>query len=324
MSKPTRAKRKVSGLSRKAAAELPPKPKPRKKPSKKVAEPAERPPLPAAWRIGQCALGILWRYRLFFLILTAIYLVLDLLLVRSVLAFDVASLRSGLSDSLRHGGGLALGGLSIFSSLFTAAASGASGDKTGAYHFFVVLLISLVIIWALRQIFADEAGTKLRIKRAFYQSTTPLIPFMLLVFLLGLQFVPLFITLQVYAIIVNGGIVSSAFEQVLLLGALLGMMLLTIVWLARTIIALYIVTLPGMEPLEAYRNAKVLVQGRRLSIIRKLLFLPLALFVMAGVIMVPAILIWAPLAQWLFFVLTGVGLVAVHAYLYSLYRELLA
>ncbi|CAN5401797.1 hypothetical protein BH09PAT4_BH09PAT4_00870 [soil metagenome] len=325
MPKQTRAKRKSSGVSR--GAPLPKKAAARTKKTKanKVEEPAPRPPLPAAWRIGWRALRMLWQYKTFFLLLVLVYLVLDLLLVRSIAAFDVASLRNGLDASLKHGAGLALGGLSVFSSLFSAAASGASADATGAYHFFVILLMSLTTIWALRQIFtSDNELAQLSVKRAFYKSSAPLVPFLLIMFLIGLQFIPLFIALQIYALIINGGIANAAIEQLLLMGALVGVLVLTIVWFTRTIMALYIVTLPDMQPMQAYKDAKVLVKGRRLSIIRKLLFLPIAMFVIAGIVMVPCILIWAPLAQWLFFVLTGIGFVAVHAYLYTLYRELLA
>lgn len=325
MPKPTRAKRKASGVSRGTPVQKKVAVRTKKAELSKAEEPTPRPPLPAAWRIGWRAARMLWQYRAFFAVLVLVYLVLDLLLVRSIVAFDVADLRSGLDASLKHGSGLALGGLSVFSSLFSAAASGASADATGAYHLFVVLLMSLTTIWALRQIFStDGEPAQLNVKRAFYKSTAPLVPFLLVLFLIGLQFIPLFIVLQIYALIINGGIANSVFEQLLLMGALVTVLAITIVWFTRTIMALYIVTLPDMQPMQAYKDAKVLVKGRRLSIIRKLLFLPLAMFVIAGVVIIPCILIWAPLAQWLFFALTGIGFVAVHAYLYTLYRELLA
>ena len=39
--------------------------------------------------------------------------------------------------------------------------------------------------------------------------------------------------------------------------------------------------------------------------------------------MVPIIIVLTPLAQWVFFLLTMFTLVAIHAYMYTLYRELL-
>ena len=323
--KSTRSQRKASGTSRSKAA----KPKAHTTKIKVTSEPAPtspvaRPPLQPAWRIGWQATGLLWQYRNYFLLLGAIYLALDLLLVRSVAAFDVAALKAGLSSSFSHGAGVAIGGLSVFSSLFSAAASGASADATGAYHFFLAILMSLVVIWSLRQIFtADDVLQTLRAKAAFYRSTTPLVPFLLILLLIGLQFIPLLIALQIYTLIVGGGIANTGLEQLIFLVILLAAASLTLFWLTRSAIALYIVTLPGMQPMQALKSAKELVRGRRLSIARKLLFLPLALFILAAIVIVPCIIIWAPLAQWLFFALTAVGFLLIHAYMYALYRELL-
>jgi hypothetical protein len=319
----SRSQRKAGGSSRKnipiktkrlAATKLQVQTKP---------EPIERPPLPSAWKIGRQAIWVLWRYRVFFLLLAAMYLLLDLLLVRSVAAFDVATLKDSLSSSFKHGAGLAVGGLSVFSSLFSAAASGASADATGAYHFFLVILMSLVVIWSLRQVFSSNEFLQLRIKAAFYQSTTPFVPFLLIILLIALQFIPLLIALQVYSFVVGGGVATTTGEQLIFLTVVLAAVALTLFWLARSIIALYIVTLPGIQPMQALKSAKELVHGRRLSIIRKLVFLPFALFVLAALVMVPCILIWAPLAQWLFFALTGIGFILIHTYMYTLYRELL-
>lgn len=320
MAKQTRAKRKSGGSPRKKTVA-----KPANKPAvAKNPQPQSRPPLRPAWQIGWQAMTHLWRYRNFFGLLVVVYLLLDLLLVRSVAVFDVSALKSGLSSSLSHGAGMAVGGLSVFSSLFSSAVGGASTDATGAYHFFLVVLMSLAVIWSLRQVFASGGPDQpLHIRSAFYQSTTPLVPFLLIVLLIGAQLIPLLLTMYLYSYIVGGGITSTAVQQLVFLVLLIGVALLSLLWLIRSIIALYIVTLPGVRPMQAYQSAKDLVNGRRLSLARKLLFLPVALFVLAAIVMVPVIIIWAPLAQWLFFVLTGVGFVLTHAYLYAVYRELL-
>ena len=39
--------------------------------------------------------------------------------------------------------------------------------------------------------------------------------------------------------------------------------------------------------------------------------------------MVPIIIVLTPLAKWIFFLLTIASLTAIHAYMYTLYRELL-
>ena len=78
-----------------------------------------------------------------------------------------------------------------------------------------------------------------------------------------------------------------------------------------------------MTPIKALRSAKELVKGRRWLVLRKVLCLPIILITVAGIIMLPIIIIITPLAQYIFFILTMISLTAIHAYLYTLYRELI-
>jgi hypothetical protein len=93
--------------------------------------------------------------------------------------------------------------------------------------------------------------------------------------------------------------------------------------LSSSLFALYIVTLPDMTPLTALRSARQLVRYRRWTVLRKIFWLPVALLILAAVIMVPIIIWLTAIAQWVFFLLTMFSLVATHAYMYNLYRELL-
>ena len=78
-----------------------------------------------------------------------------------------------------------------------------------------------------------------------------------------------------------------------------------------------------MTPMKALRSAKKLVQHRRWALVRKILFLPVAIFIILGVVMVPIIAIAPPLAEWVLFGLNMIFLAVVHTYFYSLYREML-
>jgi len=93
--------------------------------------------------------------------------------------------------------------------------------------------------------------------------------------------------------------------------------------ISASIFALYIVALPEMTPIKALRSASALVKNRRWSVMRKLLWIPLVFSVLAAVIMLPIIVVAAPLAPWVYFVLSILALLALHSYLYTLYRELL-
>lgn len=287
--------------------------------SNKVSESTLRPPLPASWTILQRACTLIWQHRLLFAQLALVYLLVDLVVIRSVTAFDVGGLRQSV------GAGALLSSFSIFSALLANAASGSGQQATSSvYHFFLVILLSLMLIWALRQLYErDTAKPAPKFKAVVYQSTTPLVPFLLLLLLLGVQLIPLLIGATIYTIVVGGGIAVTILEQVIFLAVLLLTAWVSLYWVIRTVVALYIVTLPGMQPMQAYRSARDLVQKRRLSVFRKIVFLPVVIFVVGGIIVMPIILLFAPLAQWLFFVLTAIGLIVIHAYLFTLYRELL-
>lgn len=215
-------------------------------------------------------------------------------------------------------GGWAMGA-TLFSLMLGSAAS-TSSEAASIYQLLLFVLLSLVTIWALRQI---HAKAKLSVKDAFYKSTYPLIPFLLVMFVICLQLVPLLIGSSLYGIVTANGLAVTTPEQILwlLLFALLA--LLSLYMVSSSLFALYIVTLPDMTPMKALRSARQIVRYRRWSIMRKVLFLPIALVVIAAAIIVPLIVVYAPLAEWVFFVLTSAGLIVFHGFLYNLYRELL-
>ena len=90
-----------------------------------------------------------------------------------------------------------------------------------------------------------------------------------------------------------------------------------------TIYAIYIVTLPNIRPLQALKSSKKLIKGRRLLVLRKLLFLPLILVVGITVISIIVIAIIPQLAEFVFIALSTVSVLIAHSYLYNLYRELI-
>jgi hypothetical protein len=93
--------------------------------------------------------------------------------------------------------------------------------------------------------------------------------------------------------------------------------------ISSSIFALYIVTLPDMQPRPALRSAKDLVKFRRWQLMRKVLFLPIFILVLMAVLVVPLILFASFLVAPVFYVLSMLAILFIHTYLYSLYRSLL-
>lgn len=294
-----------------------PKQYPRWRLDKKPKHPIK---LPSAWRLTKQTAELLWQYRQLFIIITLIYGLLNLILVRGLAGgTDVGSLKSQLSQVFKGHWGSVASSLSIFVVLLGSSGN-SSSNTAGAYQLFLALIISLAVIWTLRQV---VSGAKIRTRDAFYQGMYPFIPFILVLIVIGLQLLPLLIGSALYSIVITNGIAVHFIEKLLwaVLFALLA--LWSLYMLSSSLFALYIVTLPNMTPMKALRSARQLVRYRRWTVLRKILWLPLALLIAAVIIMLPIIIWLAPLAQWVFFLLTMFGLVAIHAYMYTLYRELL-
>jgi hypothetical protein len=94
--------------------------------------------------------------------------------------------------------------------------------------------------------------------------------------------------------------------------------------LSSSIFAIYIVTLPEMPPRESLRSAKKLVNRRRMAVLPRVVYLPVFILVVMAAAIIPLILLASFLVAPVFYVLSMLAILFVHAYLYSLYRSLLA
>lgn len=276
-------------------------------------------PLPKARKILWSVFVLLWENKRLFGTIVLVYGILDAVLVRGLSGSNnLSSIKSSL-DSAVHGiGGKAL--TSAVSFTYLLANSGSNSSGSSGYEVVLLVLCSLAFIWAFRQVLA---GHKVRMRDSFYQGMYPLIPFMLLFMLMSLQMLPLVAGGGLYAVILSGGIAVHLWEQIfwIVICVLPGLWSLRMV--TATIIAIYVVTLPDMTPLRAYRSARELVYGRRLLIWRKFIFLPIVLLLLAGLLEAPLILFVTPVAEWTFFIISMVALPVAHGYLYRLYREML-
>lgn len=249
-----------------------------------------------------------------------VYLVLNILFASGVgnLNAEVQNIK----DNFNNQGAVAhplIAGVSGFAALL--GSGGASGSPTGSMLQYLLFVIeSLVIIWALRQLMA---GKSFSVKQAYYHAMAPLVPFLLVVFFIILQLLPITFGSVVLAAIANSlgtlsGIWTIAFGLIFCLLAAW-----SIYMVAGSIFAIYIVTLPDMEPRPALRSAKKLVKFRRWPLLLRMVFLPILLLVLTGLIMIPLILYATFLAAPVFYVLGMLAILFAHSYLYGLYRSLL-
>lgn len=197
----------------------------------------------------------------------------------------------------------------------------------------VTVLFWLTFLWIARHAIARKATT---LKQAVYTSGTAFVPFVIVVLVLVIQLLP-----GVLAAIILSGVSSNSFVQQpieIALLALLAMLLiiLSLYLIASTLVALQVAALPGMYPWTALRNARKLVMGRRLAVLRKLVMLIIVTAIGWLLLFAPALVADSALcgdddACWstafvlpvYFYVLCGAALAFASVYMYMLYRALL-
>lgn len=277
------------------------------------------PKLPSAWKLFKASVHHLWAHKRVYFGIAFIYLLLTVVLVRGLtFTADLGLTKDTVQELFTGFGGQLASSVTILSMLVE---SGSPAGATGSlFQSIILLFISLVMIWALRQTYA---GQKITVKDAFYKSSYPLVQFLLVLLVIGLQMLPFIAGNFLYSATVSSGIAVTVLEKVLwgVLSFLL--ILLSIYLVSAYVFALYIVTLPDMQPVQALRSAKNLVQFRRWTVIRKVLFLPFIIIVIGAAIMLPVIMVAAPIAEIVFLILGAVLVMVGHCYMYSLYRELL-
>lgn len=285
-----------------------------------VREQQHRRPIPSAFRLLGEALQVLQRHWRILLAIALIYAGLNVLLVQGLNASSNLTIAKRSLDVVPSQGIGRLGdGISLYTYLLGASGSSVA-PTAGAYQFVLALVMSLAIIWSLRQLYA---GRDIMLREGFYYGMYPFVTFFLVLMMVVVHLLPFALGASVYSIIAANGLAVGGPQQLIFLLLFLGLTAVSLYLLCSSLVALYIVTLPGVSPMTALRSARDLVAGRRWTIMRKLAFLPLALLALAGVVLVPVVLLATGLAPWIFTAVAAVMLVLTHGYMYALYRSLL-
>lgn len=271
--------------------------------------------LPGGLKLAAQACTIIYAFKRTIFGIFLVYLALNLFFASGVgiIHSNITSLRTEVRDSGKFSQALNdLGSL-------TTGAGWSSSDAGSALQSFLFIIASLATIWALRQLLAGE---HVSVKNAYYQGMAPLVPFILVIVVIIIQLLPMTIGAALLGIVASGAFGSAA--TVIFACLFLLLTSWSLYMLSCSVLALYIVTLPGMQPRQALQSSKKLIQDRRFAVMRRLLFLPLIFILIILAVFLPVLLIYPPLAAPLFFLAAMMSIFFGHTYLYNLYRRLLA
>jgi hypothetical protein len=289
-----------------------PRPSFRRRP--KPAKPPKK--LTGSFRLFSDSVSLLRQHWKLFGGIVLVYFVLSLLLGGGLGGANISELKNSFSEEF----GSTNTSLALLGILVGSTGGSASAGSSSAFRTIIVILVSLAVIWALRQVLA---GKRIGIRDAFYKGMYPLAPFVIVIMLLGVLLIPMLIGSFIFGVAFGGGLMTSTVEVIVGAVVVFLFVLATVFLLSTYVFAIYVVTLPDMRPVAALRAARKLALYHRWAIIRKLLFLPVALGVIGGIVLLPVIAFIPAAAQVVFLLFSMLALVFAHTYAYSLYKELL-
>lgn len=222
----------------------------------------------------------------------------------------------GTDDS--NSANIVLSTISRFGSMVNSAGSSFTA-ASGIYQIIVSTICALALLWFFRQLLSGE---KTSAKQSFYQGMRPLVPYLLVLMMLGIYLIP---------VALGGYLLSLLLSSYILFGwemymawAIFGLLAFwSLRLMTHGIFGLIAVTLPDMTPLRALRGAKKMVYRRRLTIWRKLFLATVLVAVCGFIVVAPFVALWPAFAPWVFFSYTVIVTTFGQAFLYTIYREIL-
>lgn len=190
-----------------------------------------------------------------------------------------------------------------------------------------LLLGWMTMVWLLRQILA---GHKVRIRDGLYSSGSPFIATLIVLVVIIVQLLPVALGFIVYSILTMSGIATEGVEAMAAWAVIILLFVLSLYWITSSIVALVIVTLPGMYPFAALKQAGDIILGRRLRVMLRLLWAALVLLIAWAILLTPAVILqsainieWLPILPLTVALLAAMTLVWFSTYAYLLYRRLI-
>ena len=200
-----------------------------------------------------------------------------------------------------------------------SSASSSFNAASGIYQIIVSTICALALIWYLRQILSGEKSSA---KQSFYRGMRPLVPYLLVLAMIGIQLLPLAIGGYLIGVLQSSSILYG-WEMLVAWSIFILLAVWSLRMLTQSIFALFAVTLPDMTPLAALRGAKNMVYRRRLTIWRKIIVAGIIVSVVGLIVLLPFILWWPAAAPWVFFAFTVLMAMSGQTFLYTIYREIL-
>ena len=295
--------------------------------------------LPGYWAFTNYVRRTLWGNKLLMLRLMVVYAVVAIV-TAGFASQDVYQQARNLLNATPEGtfsgawGEIGKAGMLLASGATGAFTSTSTDNEIAQQIFagFAAILLWLTTVWLLRAILA---GGRPKLRDGLYNAGAPLLPTFVVGLVIVVQLIPLAVAFFGYGAASVSGLISGGGALSMLFWAVAALLvILSAYWLTSTLIALVVITLPGMYPLKALQVAGDLVIGRRIRILLRMLWMVLMTVVTWAVVAIPVIIFdgwlksvvpainWLPIVPVLLLILSSFTVVWVASYIYLLYRRI--
>ncbi len=215
-------------------------------------------------------------------------------------------------------------------SLLTSGGS-STGDQAQQIMFGMSLLITwLAVVWLMRSIMS---GKQIQLRDALYNCGAPIIATLPLLVYAFIQLIPVIVMAIIFSALSATGYVDNGFGSMIFWSVGVLVLTLSLYWLTTTILALIIVTLPGMRPARALSVAGDMVVGRRLRIMLRIIWAAALGLIAWLMIIIPIVMFdgwiksiwqwisWLPLVPMAVLAANTAVIIWLASYVYMLYRK---
>jgi hypothetical protein len=278
----------------------------------------------------------LWQYRKLFLLLALMYGLLSALVVGVASQDTYTAITDGLTEAnstLRSDPGQAGVIIGLIATALTGGLSQSLSQTQSTYAFILVLMTWLTAVWLLRNILA---GNKVKLRDGLYNASAPILSTFIVITVLILQLLPMALAFIGYSAAASSGLLAGGIEAMLFWIVAGLLVVLSLYLVTSTLVALVIVTLPGMYPMQALKTAGDIAVGRRMRLLMRLLWLVGTIVAAWIVLIVPMVLLDAWInSMWVAFsavpfvpiilvIMSSLTVVWAASYVYLLYRKVVA
>jgi NADH:ubiquinone oxidoreductase subunit 4 (chain M) len=281
--------------------------------------------------------SVIWQNKKTFIALVLVLSLANILLV-GMMSQDMYSSLSGALDEANEeiaGGSFGQLGKAALLLLSTATTGGLNTSPTEVQYVFgalIVIIMWLVTVWILRN---RLAGKKIKMRDGLYNACAPLVSTVFIFLVLVIQAIPALIAFIVYSVAVATDFLTLPFYATIFWVVAGALVLISLYLIVGTMLALIVVTIPGMYPFEAIKIAGDLVIGRRLRVIMRTFWALFVLVLMWIVVMIPVFLfvewikpiiesvISIPIAPVALVLMSAISVVFLASYMYLFYRKII-